>query len=470
MWFLSRQVAGFFGMGLKTLRHLYIDNYWLELAGAAGCLTYLPDVVIEHMHPAYGKAEWDESYRRVNSPEMYGADGDRIRAMEEPADAAGRGAAARVAVRADMIDPRPAPTIIEVRRESGIIDDPPYSHITLVIVAHNEEARLPALLERVRHHFTRVVIAVQRSSDSTEKIARKWADEVVLDEHHGFGDASMPKLMHKVRSRWAFRLDADEMPSPASSGRCRTPRGGPSARARRASGSRTTAPSRGWSTSRSTATFASGRRSSRGRRCSTAGRTPSARSCGDRPHRPHEDARRIRRRVPLVPARRPRQPELDRAQSVPAPERLCGRPRSAIRMVTRDPATLVARGRRRGVQRGGSKCDGSAIGPAAEAIDYHLKRNDTPNFTDGQPGRVDLAHFLIEKILVKDLRAGRSRLSSSAAARATSRARSPGRRSASPSWMRRSRRAGSTTRSGVRSTRAVSRSSGSTSCPRPWAR
>jgi hypothetical protein len=114
-----------------------------------------------------------------------------------------------------MIDPRPAPTIIEVRRESGIIDDPPYSHITLVIVAHNEEARLPTLLERVRHHFTRVVIAVQRSSDSTEKIARKWADEVVLDEHHGFGDASMPKLMHKVRSRWAFRLDADEMPSPA---------------------------------------------------------------------------------------------------------------------------------------------------------------------------------------------------------------------------------------------------------------
>jgi hypothetical protein len=39
-----------------------------------------------------------------------------------------------------------------------------------------------------------------------------------------------------------------------------------------------------------------------------------------------------------------------------------------------------------------------------EAIDYHLKRNDTPNFTEGQPGRVDLAHFLIEKILVKDLR------------------------------------------------------------------
>jgi hypothetical protein len=38
-----------------------------------------------------------------------------------------------------------------------------------------------------------------------------------------------------------------------------------------------------------------------------------------------------------------------------------------------------------------------------EALDYHLRRNDTPDFTQGQPGRVDLAHFLIEKILVKDL-------------------------------------------------------------------
>lgn len=74
MWFLSRVVASFFGMGLRTLKHLYIDNYWLELAGGAECLTYLPDVVIEHMHPAFGKGEWDEAYRRVNSEEMYNAD------------------------------------------------------------------------------------------------------------------------------------------------------------------------------------------------------------------------------------------------------------------------------------------------------------------------------------------------------------------------------------------------------------
>lgn len=38
-----------------------------------------------------------------------------------------------------------------------------------------------------------------------------------------------------------------------------------------------------------------------------------------------------------------------------------------------------------------------------EALEYHLKRNDTPNFTMGQAGRVELAHFLIDKILKKDL-------------------------------------------------------------------
>lgn len=37
-------------------------------------------------------------------------------------------------------------------------------------------------------------------------------------------------------------------------------------------------------------------------------------------------------------------------------------------------------------------------------LDYHLKRNDAPEFDKGQPGRIDLARFLIEKILLKDLR------------------------------------------------------------------
>jgi hypothetical protein len=61
-------------MAPPPLTHLYVDNYWLALGRAAHCLTYLPDVVVEHLHPVAGKAEWDEGYRRVNDLGMYDRD------------------------------------------------------------------------------------------------------------------------------------------------------------------------------------------------------------------------------------------------------------------------------------------------------------------------------------------------------------------------------------------------------------
>lgn len=61
-------------MAPPALTHLYVDNYWRDLGKAAGCLTYLPDVVIEHVHPIAGKAPVDDGYRRVNAPEMYHRD------------------------------------------------------------------------------------------------------------------------------------------------------------------------------------------------------------------------------------------------------------------------------------------------------------------------------------------------------------------------------------------------------------
>ena len=58
-------------MAPGSMRHLYIDNYWLALGQAADCIRYLPDVIIEHMHPGAGKAPMDEHYARVNSRESY---------------------------------------------------------------------------------------------------------------------------------------------------------------------------------------------------------------------------------------------------------------------------------------------------------------------------------------------------------------------------------------------------------------
>jgi hypothetical protein len=72
---MSTEVVRALGhMAPPTQRHLYIDNYWRDLGRAAGCLTYLPDVVVEHVHPVAGKAAVDDGYRRVNAPEMYQRD------------------------------------------------------------------------------------------------------------------------------------------------------------------------------------------------------------------------------------------------------------------------------------------------------------------------------------------------------------------------------------------------------------
>lgn len=57
------------GMCPPTLEHLYIDNYWLELGRAMGRLRYLPEVVIEHLHPAAGKAQQDQTYAEANAPD-----------------------------------------------------------------------------------------------------------------------------------------------------------------------------------------------------------------------------------------------------------------------------------------------------------------------------------------------------------------------------------------------------------------
>lgn len=72
----SRIILALGWMGLPTCRHLYIDNAWRTLGNAVGRFRHLPNVVIEHLHPAYGKAAWDDGHRRVNSAETYAHDGE----------------------------------------------------------------------------------------------------------------------------------------------------------------------------------------------------------------------------------------------------------------------------------------------------------------------------------------------------------------------------------------------------------
>lgn len=72
---MSAEVVRALGhMGPPVLTHLYLDNYWLQLGRAADCITYLPDVIVEHLHPVAGKAPWDEGYKRVNDRSVYERD------------------------------------------------------------------------------------------------------------------------------------------------------------------------------------------------------------------------------------------------------------------------------------------------------------------------------------------------------------------------------------------------------------
>jgi hypothetical protein len=62
------------GMVPPKMKHLYLDNFWKKLGQDLGALTYLDHVIVEHMHPIAGKAEWDEGYKEVNATEIYSFD------------------------------------------------------------------------------------------------------------------------------------------------------------------------------------------------------------------------------------------------------------------------------------------------------------------------------------------------------------------------------------------------------------
>lgn len=74
--FMSSKIVRALGwMCLPNAKHLYLDDTWKTLGEKAGCLYFLPNVIIEHMHPVYGKAERDAGYARVNASAVYSHDG-----------------------------------------------------------------------------------------------------------------------------------------------------------------------------------------------------------------------------------------------------------------------------------------------------------------------------------------------------------------------------------------------------------
>lgn len=56
---------------VKAGTAMYADNWFTMCAYADQVVMEARDLVFEHMHPNFGKEEWDEIYRRQNSPEAY---------------------------------------------------------------------------------------------------------------------------------------------------------------------------------------------------------------------------------------------------------------------------------------------------------------------------------------------------------------------------------------------------------------
>jgi hypothetical protein len=60
---LSSAIVGALGwMCEPTLKHWWVDNVWADLGREAGCLRYLPDVIVRHNHPAAGRGQFDATY------------------------------------------------------------------------------------------------------------------------------------------------------------------------------------------------------------------------------------------------------------------------------------------------------------------------------------------------------------------------------------------------------------------------
>lgn len=83
-WAMTSDIVRALGrMVPAPVEHLYCDNAIKDLGEQAGCLRYLSDVLIEHMHPIAGKAPTDAGYQRVNRPEQYARDGAAYRLWKQ---------------------------------------------------------------------------------------------------------------------------------------------------------------------------------------------------------------------------------------------------------------------------------------------------------------------------------------------------------------------------------------------------
>lgn len=58
---------------------VYCDNEAMEVAKKLGKYVYIPNTIFNHNHPAWGKAPWDEQYRKTEEPGLYRKDNETFK-------------------------------------------------------------------------------------------------------------------------------------------------------------------------------------------------------------------------------------------------------------------------------------------------------------------------------------------------------------------------------------------------------
>lgn len=106
-WAMTSDVVRALGrMVPARVEHMFCDNAVLDLFTSAGAVRHLPEIRIEHMHPAAGKARTDDQYERVNGRDQMSRDRRTYQAWQR-IERPGQVQTVRV-LRAGMPEERPA--------------------------------------------------------------------------------------------------------------------------------------------------------------------------------------------------------------------------------------------------------------------------------------------------------------------------------------------------------------------------
>jgi hypothetical protein len=72
---IIKPLNGLMVLPVHEKKHLYADDFWMQVGLKLEAITYCPNVIIEHLHYSIGKSDMDTSYSETNTPERYSIDG-----------------------------------------------------------------------------------------------------------------------------------------------------------------------------------------------------------------------------------------------------------------------------------------------------------------------------------------------------------------------------------------------------------